>query len=303
MKNINQMLSTNKYLIIFALLFSLSISGMETKKRKRLSAAPNFRALKQQKLNKQPTDYENFFKDKSLKVLKYIYFQESFILESENIFVAIKKLKSLNSIFFTCKNLYNFRSSARELHKQILEMYRITLRNHFLEKQTDQMGLYPKNGDWDAREFNARIAQFIENPNSDDPILADLIAYNPKIESLTELTELLLFYNANPNTRTDNAMTPLMHAALRADVQLVALLLAHSCEIDAKNYWGNTALMFAIDDQKDSKEIVEMLLIKGANPDICGFNGSAIHKAERFGYTEILKLLKKHQKIISCILC
>ena len=71
---------------------------------------------------------------------------------------------------------------------------------------------------------------------------------------------------ADINGRDQEGMTPLMHAALRGNREIVELLLQKKARVDLVDIFGVTALMQAA--WAGHTEIVADLVASGANPDL-----------------------------------
>jgi ankyrin repeat protein len=140
-----------------------------------------------------------------------------------------------------------------------------------------------------------------------------------------EIRELLQIPNININVRNENDETPL-HEAVKTknssviklllgqeDIQVnakdkqgytplsiaveqnsrlatLALLQAEGIDVDTKNKWGNSPLHLAL--QKDNQELVEHLIIKGANINAADNHGiTPLHIATLLGKTKAVALL------------
>ncbi|XP_012944076.1 nascent polypeptide-associated complex subunit alpha, muscle-specific form, partial [Aplysia californica] len=97
--------------------------------------------------------------------------------------------------------------------------------------------------------------------------------------------------NADLNTRNFDGVTPLHTAVDNADLSQVQLLLAHGAEIDMTDgKSGRTALFRAA--ESNQKLMVELLLRKGANPDIHNYAGvTCAMAAQGRNLHGVLKLL------------
>ena len=86
----------------------------------------------------------------------------------------------------------------------------------------------------------------------------------------TPIVELLFKAGAHTliNIPTNSGQTPLMHAAINGDGQIVDMLLAAGAEVNLRNSAGETALLYVLRtlfvEKKDYPEIVQKLLEAGA---------------------------------------
>ncbi|KAI1092542.1 ankyrin repeat protein [Rostrohypoxylon terebratum] len=87
--------------------------------------------------------------------------------------------------------------------------------------------------------------------------------YNPKVISV-----LLTHPEIEPNLKDSEGMTPLMQAARLENEQgvLEAMLQSDTVDLDARTINGQTPLMLAAPSRRN-KEMIELLLDKGADPD------------------------------------
>lgn len=304
MKIINQKNSTNKLSMIFIVIFSLPLMAMQEEKIKQQNLTleqgnESDDEIEQMLVAEVPIENNDPLKGNLSKFLKKIY-DESFILESENIFEAFAKLKA---IFFTRKRLYELKADFCESNERSLQNYKNLLKKHFLEKREGKEGLYPKNTEWGTGDFDKCIAKFMQNPCKEDPILVDLLAYcqGLKITNLHEIVHLLLFYNANPNVLGKTQNSSLIIACRDKDnYHVVRTLIAYSADIDWQNAFDESPLTTAV--LLNNKPGAEILLDNGANIYLDSYHGTAVEIAKINKNSEILALLKKHQKSYWCTL-
>ncbi len=70
-----------------------------------------------------------------------------------------------------------------------------------------------------------------------------------------------------------NPVTPLSSALRRGNLEVARLLIEREKEIDFKDTFGDTALMYVVMTEKFNKEICELLLSKGADINAADGNG------------------------------
>ncbi|MDY6985652.1 MAG: ankyrin repeat domain-containing protein [Candidatus Thermoplasmatota archaeon] len=93
------------------------------------------------------------------------------------------------------------------------------------------------------------------------------------------------------NDRDDNGVTPLMLAAAKGDVRRVRDLIAKGADVNARNKWGATALMYAV-NHSGSVEVAKILIENGADVNARDNNGeTALIDATDRGNREMVKLL------------
>jgi ankyrin repeat protein len=147
------------------------------------------------------------------------------------------------------------------------------------------------------------------------------IAVNASLAS----TRLLLDKGADPNAKTETGTTPLTNvgvrggvallvargadvnvldkkgesalgnAADRGDLEGVRVLLEHGARVNVANYRGYTPLMFAAQYDRDSPELVTLLLAHGADLAATGENETAVTLAAKKGDTQVTRLLRDAQ--------
>lgn len=119
--------------------------------------------------------------------------------------------------------------------------------------------------------------------------------------NLWRLSNLLITHKAKINYKDNAGRTALMIAALKAQNNLVKMLLDKGAQVNAKDSSGLTPLIYALSGDTDRKSffsVVKLLLEAGANPNL---SKSALFYAQ-FNWkqkslkdkTEIIALLKKY---------
>jgi ankyrin repeat protein len=127
---------------------------------------------------------------------------------------------------------------------------------------------------------------------------------NPNIPSQTGATPLmaartsdvawlLVAKGADVNARSKRGETALAAAAGRGDEESVELLLIHSADVNAADYRGYTPLMHAAQYDRDSLDIVRMLLARGANANVTAEGQTPVSIAARRGETALTRLLRE----------
>ncbi len=99
---------------------------------------------------------------------------------------------------------------------------------------------------------------------------------------------------ADINAMDEHSLTPLMHAVIKNDIELLQLFLNSGADLDMQNSGGLTALMRAV--QHGNLEFVKRLLESGASIGILDKDGnSAKNIANNCGHKNIEELLKQHE--------
>ena len=84
--------------------------------------------------------------------------------------------------------------------------------------------------------------------------------------------------------------TALHFAAQQSQVDAVAALLAAGAPVDAKDQFGNTPLWRAVFNDRGRTQVIGLLLVAGADPDIANTSGvSPRALAERMGASAALE--------------
>lgn len=107
------------------------------------------------------------------------------------------------------------------------------------------------------------------------------------------VVELLVAHGANVNLRSKRGETALADAAARGDVAAVTLLLDKGADVNAADYRGYTPLLQAVQYDRDSPEIVKMLLDRGANVAAAAEGQTAATTAARRGETPLTVMLRE----------
>ena len=98
-------------------------------------------------------------------------------------------------------------------------------------------------------------------------------------------SEALLRHGADVRARSDGGLTPLLFAARAGDFDVVRTLLVVGADIDELDDDGNTAMILAILNGHYS--LAAFLAERGANPDLGGPGGTALHHAVRWRNYEL----------------
>jgi ankyrin repeat protein len=104
---------------------------------------------------------------------------------------------------------------------------------------------------------------------------------------------VLLKNGADPNMGGPSGMRPLEDASLKGFTAIVAMLLDHGALVNYISAGsGATALYSAASFGK--ADVVELLLKRGANPNLCGASRKSPYEAaSENGYSDIAKLLQR----------
>jgi uncharacterized protein len=94
------------------------------------------------------------------------------------------------------------------------------------------------------------------------------MAMNPSNRNWTEMVDTLIAAGAKINPSSDYPIAPLNDAIRQRDTQMIKALLARGADVNWKNSVGNTPLVTAIAVAEPKPEIVKVLLVAGADPNI-----------------------------------
>lgn len=108
-----------------------------------------------------------------------------------------------------------------------------------------------------------------------------------------EVVWLLVAKGARVNARSKRGETPLAAAADLGDDDSVKLLLSKGADVNATDYRGYTPLMHAAQYDRDSLEVVRLLLAYGANVNVTAEGQTAASIAARRGDTALTCLLRE----------
>jgi ankyrin repeat protein/mono/diheme cytochrome c family protein len=109
----------------------------------------------------------------------------------------------------------------------------------------------------------------------------------------TDVVWLLVAKGAHINARSKRGETALAAAAGRGDDGSVELLLSKGADVNATDYRGYTPLMHAAQYDRDSPDVVRMLLAYGANANVTADGQTAASIAARRGDTALACLLRE----------
>ena len=109
----------------------------------------------------------------------------------------------------------------------------------------------------------------------------------------SDVVSLLVSHGADVNARSKRGETALADAAGRGDVDGVKLLLEKGAAVNVADYRGYTPLMQAVQYDRDSPEIVKLLLARGASVTAVAEGQTAVTTAARRGETALTKMLRE----------
>jgi ankyrin repeat protein len=109
----------------------------------------------------------------------------------------------------------------------------------------------------------------------------------------SNVVALLVSRGADVKARSKRGETPLADAAGRGDLDAVTLLLEKGADVNATDYRGYTPLMHATQYDRDSPEIIRLLLARGANVNVTAEGQTPVSIAARRGDTELARLLRE----------
>jgi ankyrin repeat protein len=138
----------------------------------------------------------------------------------------------------------------------------------------------------DIKQIRSSLEQGI-NPNSYDDD-SDYVLMNAALYSSVDVMQLLLEKGSDPNARNKFGETALMWAV--HDIAKVKLLIQHGADVNAKAKSGNTPLLIASIGQ-GKYDIIKVLLDNGADPLVAnGKKENALIRAALFGDTPTISL-------------
>ena len=115
-----------------------------------------------------------------------------------------------------------------------------------------------------------------------------------KLSEFANLSQIKLVLES-PWDRILNKDTILWRALIAHNIEIVQLVLEKGANINTKNEFGETALIWA--SRFDHEEIARLVLEKGANPHIQDSQGeTALMIAEEAGWTDIVQLIQQSKQ-------
>jgi ankyrin repeat protein len=109
----------------------------------------------------------------------------------------------------------------------------------------------------------------------------------------SDVVSTLIAHGADAKVRSKRGETALADAASRGDLAACTLLLEKGADVNAVDYRGYTPLLQAVQYDRDSIELVKLLLARGANVTAVAEGQTAVSIAARRGETELTRLLRE----------
>jgi ankyrin repeat protein len=109
----------------------------------------------------------------------------------------------------------------------------------------------------------------------------------------SDMVSLLVASGANVTARSKRGESPLADAARRGDLAAARLLLDKGADVNTVDYRGYTPLILAAQYDRDSPELVRLLLSRGADVRAVAEGQSALTMAARRGDTELVSILRE----------
>lgn len=116
----------------------------------------------------------------------------------------------------------------------------------------------------------------------------------------SKVVSVLLIHGADPNTESRNGASPLEDASLRGFNPIVGMLLDHGALVNQVNSGSGTTALYAA-ASFGRGDVVNLLLERGADPNICGIGERSPYKAAlENGYSEIATQIQLHGGSRTC---
>jgi len=113
------------------------------------------------------------------------------------------------------------------------------------------------------------------------------------------IKELLSYEGIDLNIQDNNGYSALHFAVQNGNLDVVSLLLENKADIDVQDNWGNTPLWRSVNNYPDNREIINILIKYGANPEIknnSGISAMQIMKEDTvsgdYDYSDIFTSMK-----------
>jgi len=119
------------------------------------------------------------------------------------------------------------------------------------------------------------------------------LLFHAILEKNIDVVDILLKKGAKVNIKDKNGWTPLHYAVNEHLMEISKLLLNYGADVNSKDSYGNSVIWRSVFASKGRGEIIELLLLNDANPNIENNSGiSALSLAENIGNYDIKQFFK-----------
>lgn len=113
-----------------------------------------------------------------------------------------------------------------------------------------------------------------------------------------EIFDYIIDQDIDVNALYENDYSPLMAAARNGNLHMLAKLLKKDVDVNLRDKHGNTALFEAIFFNTNNLPLIQLLLDKGADPNIKNYSGIDPYEfVVQIGVEETVNLLENYMKI------
>ena len=165
--------------------------------------------------------------------------------------------------------------------------------NEVCEQNRKLLSIAIQNEKDDCLEIVPLLLQYGARINSDNSMFVSPLALACTANK-EQMVRLLLKNKADPNHK-ELGMPILLLAVLEKNTAIIRALLEHGADIESKDNFNHTVLSLAINDEIENKEVIKLLLERGADPNTrLELHSPCLYFAAARNFIEVTEMLLQY---------